>query len=78
MPEIEKYKNAKVTWAQEEPKNQGFFYFVEPRLRNIMKHLKRDSDISYAGRVSSASTATGFGKIHEQELKNLLQEAMKI
>jgi len=33
--------------------------------------------IKYVGRPSSAAPATGFGKIHDEELKTLLEEAMQ-
>jgi 2-oxoglutarate dehydrogenase complex dehydrogenase (E1) component-like enzyme len=49
-----------------------------PRLRNLMKSLKRDPEVKYVGRSTSAATATGYGKVHEMELKNLLQEALKV
>lgn len=77
IPELEKFKNAEVMWVQEEPQNQGPWYFVEPRLRNIMKHLNRGGEVHYTGRAPSASTATGYHKIHDVELKNFLKTAMK-
>lgn len=35
------YPNAKVCWAQEEPKNAGSWTYAQPRLRNINKFMKR-------------------------------------
>lgn len=35
IAELKKYKNASITWAQEEPKNAGGWTYVQPRLRNI-------------------------------------------
>ena len=60
IPELQRFKNAEVTWVQEEPKNQGPYYFVKPRLENILRHLKRPANVSYAGRDPSASTSTGY------------------
>lgn len=40
IAELQKYKNASLTWAQEEPKNAGAWIYAEPRLRNIREHLK--------------------------------------
>lgn len=39
IKELNKYPNASVTWCQEEHKNQGPWSFVEPRLRNTLKHI---------------------------------------
>ena len=58
--------------------NQGYWHYVEPKLRNILKEVKRTPEVHYAGRAPSASTATGYGKVHEAELKHFLHEAMKI
>jgi 2-oxoglutarate dehydrogenase E1 component len=30
--EAEKYHNAEITWAQEEPKNMGYWSYVKPRI----------------------------------------------
>lgn len=64
-------------WCQEEPKNQGPYFYVLPRLQNIMKSLNKPAEISYSGRSYAASTSTGYGAVHESELKKFLQEAMK-
>jgi len=69
IKELEKYPNASYTWCQEEHKNQGPWSFVEPRLRNTLKHINHKfTEIDYAGRQISASTATGYGKTHKEEL----------
>lgn len=73
--EIQKFKNASVTWVQEEPKNQGAWSFISPRLTNVTKAEKK-ADPVYVGRAVSASTSTGYHKQHEQELKAFLQAAM--
>ena len=76
--ELAKYKNAKVQWVQEEPQNQGYWFFTYPKIQSILKSLGRTQEVTYAGRVTSASTATGYGKIHEAELRQFLQDAMKV
>lgn len=79
--ELSKYKNARVQWVQEEPQNQGYWTYVYPKIRNVLKHIGRkneDAEVQYVGRSVSASTATGYGKVHEAELKHFLHEAMKI
>lgn len=40
ISELKKFKNAEITWAQEEPKNAGAWLYAEPRLRNIREFLK--------------------------------------
>lgn len=76
-PEIKKFKNAEVMWCQEEPQNQGAYHYVLPRIHNIMKSLGRAPELSYAGRATAAATSTGYGSVHEAELRKFLQEAMK-
>lgn len=64
-------------WTQEEPKNQGAWSFVEPRLRNQLSHMKhKTQNAKFAGRDISASTATGYGKTHAAELANYLEASM--
>jgi len=62
-----KYKGADLTWVQEEPKNQGAWL-----------HLMRydwPSALNYIGRRSSASSATGFKKVHDKEQADIVQRA---
>jgi 2-oxoglutarate dehydrogenase E1 component len=73
---LKQYKNASVTWAQEEHKNSGVWTYAEPRLRNIMQHMGRKDQPRYVGRPISASTATGYGKQHKKELSDFLEDAM--
>ena len=63
--EFGRYKNATVTWCQEEPKNQGAWTFVEPRIRNLLEKMGHSTNSAvYNGRGISPSTATGYGKQH--------------
>ena len=72
--QLDRYKNAEVMWTQEEHKNQGAWSFVEPRLRNLLRHMgKKKWEISYSGREISASTATGYTKHHNEELDKLIK-----
>lgn len=36
----------------------------------------KNTEVSYAGRQISASSATGYGKTHREELNEFLHEAM--
>lgn len=76
--EMEKYKNAKVMWAQEEPKNAGPWSYMQPRLRNVLKHLgRKDANINYAGRPMMGAPAVGFTETHVNQLDQLVKEAFK-
>jgi 2-oxoglutarate dehydrogenase E1 component len=76
-PSLKQYKNATITWCQEEAKNAGGWAFVDPRFRNLTKELDGEmADIEYAGRPFTASVSTGYGSQHRQELENLINEAL--
>src|SRR4051812_3467227 len=66
-----------VVWAQEEPKNQGYWHFVEDSLEACLAEAgvgpKR---ATYAGRASSASPATGLAKRHAAEQAALIADAL--
>jgi 2-oxoglutarate dehydrogenase E1 component len=69
------YSNAKsIVWVQEEPKNQGSWFFIAPRLMEV---LCNGQSLSYAGRPEAASPATGFGKKHEYEKQQFLAIAFQ-
>jgi len=75
LAQMKDYKNAKWTWAQEEPKNAGAWIYAEPRLRNMQDHLNVKSDLSYAGRPIMAATAVGYTSHHNEQLDTLIKEA---
>jgi 2-oxoglutarate dehydrogenase E1 component len=65
-----------LVWAQEEPRNNGAWSFVEPLLEaclNQAGHLLRPR---YAGRDPSASPATGLAKRHAAEQAALIASAL--
>lgn len=66
-----------MTWAQEEPKNAGAWIYAEPRLRNIQDFLQTKGDLTYAGRPIMAATAVGYTSKHNEQLSNLINEALK-
>nr|GLL45273.1 2-oxoglutarate dehydrogenase, mitochondrial-like isoform X1 [Ipomoea trifida] len=77
--ELKRYPNAEIVWCQEEPMNMGAFHYVAPRLCTAMKAVGRGNmdDIKYVGRLSSASTATGFLQVHIKEQAGLVQKALQ-
>jgi 2-oxoglutarate dehydrogenase E1 component len=66
-----------VVWAQEEPQNQGYWAHIEPRLERRLgeANLKPKRPV-YAGRVASASPATGLAKRHLAEQAALIAQAL--
>jgi 2-oxoglutarate dehydrogenase E1 component len=77
IQELSRFKDAEMVWCQEEPKNMGAWNFIEPNLEWVLDHIgARHKRARYAGRPSSAATATGLTKKHMHELKGLLEEAL--
>ncbi len=68
-------KAERFIWAQEEPKNMGGWTFVRDRLENT---LPQSRQLTYVGRVASASPATGSYAIHQIEQEKLLAEALGV
>jgi len=66
-----------VVWAQEEPKNNGAWFFVEPALEECLKEAGVGPDRAvYAGRKASAATATGLARKHVEQQAALVAEAL--
>ena len=74
---LERFKKAEVVWCQEEPRNMGGWYFIEPYLEWVLNQIgaahKRPR---YAGRAASAATATGLMSKHLAQLRAFLDEAL--
>ena len=66
-----------VVWAQEEPRNGGYWTFVEPFLETcLLEAGVKPQRAAYAGRGASASPATGLAKRHAAEQAALIAEAL--
>ncbi|HZU63241.1 MAG TPA: 2-oxoglutarate dehydrogenase E1 component [Novosphingobium sp.] len=66
-----------VVWCQEEPKNNGSWFFVEPFIEDVLKAAKAPvTRARYAGRAASASPATGLAKRHAAEQAALVADAL--
>ena len=66
-----------VVWCQEEPKNNGSWFFVEPLIEESLKAAKaKVGRARYAGRHASASPATGLAKRHVTEQGALVADAL--
>ena len=77
IAQLKSYKNASVTWAQEEPKNAGGWIYAEPRINNILDFMKRNDEAVYAGRPIMAASAVGYTSTHNQQLASLIEAAFK-
>ncbi|GAA0726523.1 2-oxoglutarate dehydrogenase E1 component [Sphingomonas japonica] len=72
MPNLEE-----VVWAQEEPKNNGYWFFVEPLIEEALAAADcRIARPRYAGRAAAASPATGLMKRHQAEQGALVADAL--
>ncbi len=66
-----------VVWAQEEPKNNGAWTFVDPFIEDALAEVGGTvSRAKYAGRAASASPATGLMKRHQMEQAALVADAL--
>ncbi len=70
--ELGKYPEARLTWAQDEPANQGAWPFMAV---NLVPQL--DRPVRLASRPASASPANGSAKRHAAELETLVQTAFE-
>ncbi|HLB30149.1 MAG TPA: 2-oxoglutarate dehydrogenase E1 component [Gammaproteobacteria bacterium] len=75
---IDGYANLReVIWVQEESKNQGGWYFMQSR-GTMLGCLREHHAFGYAGRFYSASPATGHIKLHLEQQKTLVNEALQL
>ncbi|MEL6211041.1 MAG: 2-oxoglutarate dehydrogenase E1 component, partial [Pseudomonadota bacterium] len=77
MRELARFPNAEVIWCQEEPKNQGGWFFVEPNIEWVLsRNGAARTRASYAGRPAAASPATGLASQHKHEQQALVAAAL--
>ena len=77
MTELSRFKGAEMVWCQEEPRNMGAWFFVEPFIEWILNQIQAKNRIPrYAGRAAAAATATGLMAKHVAQLKAFLDEAL--
>ncbi|AMW80335.1 2-oxoglutarate dehydrogenase E1 component [Acinetobacter sp. TGL-Y2] len=73
------YPNVKeIVWCQEEPKNQGAWLFIAPRLYDDIMKSGQQIRISYAGREASAAPACGSPYLHAKQQAQLVNDALAI
>ena len=67
VAELKKYPKSQIIWCQEEPENMGAWTYI---LRKFRKDVEEG-----IFRRSSASPATGFSKIHNDEQQKIVNQA---
>jgi 2-oxoglutarate dehydrogenase E1 component len=71
--ELKRFPNAaEIVWCQDEPQNQGAWFFVQHYLHENMLEGQK---LGYAGRQASASPAVGYSHLHQEQQKALLEQA---
>ncbi len=66
-----------VIWCQEEPKNNGGWFFVECQIEEALNEAgHKGMRPQYAGREVAASPATGFAKRHLAQQEELVSAAL--
>jgi len=71
--ELKKYPKAtEIVWCQDEPQNQGAWFFIQ---HNIHENMQEGQRLGYAGRSASASPAVGYSHLHVEQQKALIEAA---
>ena len=73
---LDRYAKARdVIWAQEEPRNQGTWFFMLSR-RHLAGMIRSNRRLGYAGREYSASPAAGYLGLHLEQQRALVESAL--
>ncbi|MBF2718966.1 2-oxoglutarate dehydrogenase E1 component [Psychrobacter sp. NG254] len=80
VEEIEKYSNlTEIVWTQEEPLNQGAWYYLAPSMfRIVVPHPTKAKVMEPVARPASAAPATGSPKLHTQQQQALIAGGLGI
>jgi len=71
--EVKRFANAtEIVWCQDEPQNQGAWFFVQHYIHENMRDGQR---LGYSGRAASASPAVGYAHLHQEQQKALIEGA---
>lgn len=75
---IKRMTNLKeVIWAQEEPENNGAWFFVNPIIEECLIAANVEpTRPQYVGRKASASPATGFAPVHKAQQEEVVKRAL--
>ena len=71
-------KNSKFYWCQEEPKNMGAWFSVRDYIQWTLDYIGANNNkISYIGRNTAASPATGYAKRHLSQQKEIIEKVFE-
>ena len=71
--ELKKYPAlAEVVWVQDEPQNQGAWFYAQ---HHLLENMSDGQKLGYAGRAASASPAVGYYAKHNEQQKALVDAA---
>jgi len=70
---FKRYPNAVPFWVQEEPSNMGAWQYVYSIVAS--KEVGLNADLNLISRKSSASPATGYKKVHDQQQIEIVNQA---
>ena len=71
--ELKRYPNVTdIVWCQDEPQNQGAWFFVQHYLHENMREGQK---LGYSGRAAAASPAAGYSHLHQEQQKALVDGA---
>ena len=75
--ELSRYpKLTELIWCQEEPQNQGAWYQIKHRFLELVENSQ--IKLAYVGRPMSAAPAVGSFKIHIENQKKVVNEALQL
>lgn len=61
-----------VVWTQDEPQNQGAWFYVQ---HHLLEEMPEGARLGYCGRASSSSPAVGYASKHAEQLKELVESS---
>ena len=74
--ELAKYPKAtEIVWAQDEPRNQGAWYWLASR-QHLVRSVGPKHHLLLVSRPASASPAVGYAAKHNLQQKNLIESAL--
>ena len=77
VTDLNRFKNADIVWCQEEPRNNGCWFFVRERLELVLQEIgHKEIGPKYIGRPEAAAPATGLMSRHVNQQKALIDEAL--